>query len=95
VRPLPPLLERILTVHHEDVVAGLDGSARRIPDFCALPFEPACREFYKTPRNVPTASSAHVRQPISRKGLDRWQYHEPWFVFPRSALGDALMSYRH
>src|ERR1700723_2081609 len=31
---------RILTVHHEDVVADLEGSVRRILDFCGLPLEP-------------------------------------------------------
>jgi tetratricopeptide (TPR) repeat protein len=89
------LPERILTVHHEDVVADLEGSVRRILKFCALPFEPACLEFYRTARNVRTASSEQVRQPISRRGLDQWRRYEPWLASLRIALGDAATSYRH
>jgi hypothetical protein len=85
---------RILTVHHEDEVADLEGSVRRILDFCGLPLEPACLEFHKTPRNVRTASSEQVRQPISRESLDQWRNYELWLASLRAALGDAVTSYR-
>jgi len=85
---------RILTVHHEDVVADLEGSVRRILDFCALPLEPACLKFHETPRSVRTASSEQVRQPISREGLGQWRHYEPWLASLRTALGDAVTSYR-
>jgi tetratricopeptide (TPR) repeat protein len=85
---------RILTMHHEDLVDDLEGSVRRVLDFCGLPFEPACLEFHKTPRNVRTASSEQVRQPISREGVDRWRNYEPWLASLRTALGDAVTSYR-
>jgi tetratricopeptide (TPR) repeat protein len=85
---------RILTVHHEEVLDDLEGSVRRILDFCGLPFEPACLEFHKTPRNVRTASSEQVRQPISRDGIDQWRNYEPWLASLRDALGDAVTSYR-
>jgi hypothetical protein len=76
------------------VVADLEGSVRRILDFCGLPSEPACLEFHKTPRNVRTASSEQVRQPISRERLDQWRNYEPWLASLRAALGDAVTSYR-
>ena len=85
---------RILTVHHEDVIDDLEGSVRRLLDFCGLPFEPACLEFHKTMRNVRTASSEQVRQPISREGIDQWRHYEPWLAPLRAALGDAVTSYR-
>jgi tetratricopeptide (TPR) repeat protein len=78
---------RILTMQHEDVVHDIEGSVRRILDFCGLSFEPACLEFYKTPRNVRTASSEQVRQPITRKGIDQWRHYEPWLAPLRVALG--------
>jgi hypothetical protein len=83
-----------LRVHHEDVVDDLDGSVRRILDFCGLKFEPQCVEFHKTVRSVRTASSEQVRQPIYREGLDHWKHFEPWLEPLKSALGDALRSYR-
>jgi tetratricopeptide (TPR) repeat protein len=86
---------RILTVQHEDMVENLEGNVRRILDFCGLRFEPACLEFHKTPRNVRTASSEQVRQPISREGVDQWRNYEPWLGPLKDGLGDALTTYRN
>ncbi len=88
------LPRRILTMHYEDVVDDLEGTVRRVLHFCGLAFEPACLEFHKTHRNVRTASSEQVRQPISREGVDRWLNYEPWLASLRTALGDAMTSYR-
>jgi tetratricopeptide (TPR) repeat protein len=85
---------RVLRVWHEDLVEDLEGNVRRILNFCALPFEPACLQFYKTERSVRTASSEQVRQPIFREGLDQWRHYEPWLEPLKLALGDALTRYR-
>ncbi len=69
---------KILRVQHEDVVEDLDGAVRRLLDFCGVPFEPQCLEFYKTERSVRTASSEQVRRPIFKDGLDQWRNYEPW-----------------
>ncbi|MBE7635215.1 hypothetical protein GUA87_00030 [Sneathiella sp. P13V-1] len=55
---------RILDVQYEDVVADLEGQARRILDYCGLDWDPVCLEFHKNKRAVSTASSNQVRQPI-------------------------------
>jgi hypothetical protein len=62
-------------------------------------FQGASSQFFpvqshKTPRNVRTASSEQVRQPISREGIDQWRNYEPWLASLRAALGDAVTSYR-
>jgi len=69
---------KVLRVQHESVVEDLDGNVRRILEFCGLEFEPACLEFWKTERNVRTASSEQVRRPIFKEGLDQWRNYEPW-----------------
>jgi tetratricopeptide (TPR) repeat protein len=81
---------RILRVQHEDVVADLEGSVRRLLEYCGLPFEPQCLEFYRTERSVRTASSEQVRQPIFREGLDQWRHYEPWLGPLKAGLGDLL-----
>jgi predicted Zn-dependent protease len=86
---------RVLRVHHEDVVADLEGAVRRMLDHCGLPFEPACVEFHKTRRSVRTPSSEQVRQPIFRDGLDQWKRYQPWLGPLRTALGDALVRHRN
>jgi hypothetical protein len=84
----------VLRVHHEDVVDDLEGSVRRLLDFCELDFEPACVAFHQNQRSVRTPSSEQVRQPIFRDGLEQWRNYEPWLGPLREALGDALERYR-
>ena len=85
---------RVVRVHHEDVVADLEGSVRRLLDHCGLAFEPACLDFHQNRRSVRTPSSEQVRQPIFRDGLDQWKKYEPWLGPLRDTLGDALVRYR-
>lgn len=81
---------RVLRVQHEDVVNDLEGSVRRILDYCGLPFEPACVEFHKNKRSVRTPSSEQVRQPIFRDGLEQWKNYEPYLGQLREILGPEL-----
>jgi hypothetical protein len=83
-----------LRVHHEDVIADLEGSVRRILHHCGLAFEPACVSFHENRRSVRTPSSEQVRQPIGREGLAQWRRYAPWLAPLRDALGDALTDYR-
>ena len=78
---------RILTVLHEEVVADLEGQARRLLDHCGLPFEAACLTYHKTRRPVRTPSSEQVRRPIFTSGLDHWKSFEPWLGPLKEALG--------
>ncbi|WP_404710082.1 sulfotransferase [Sphingomonas sp. MMS24-J13] len=84
----------VLRVQHEDVVDDLEGSVRRILDYCGLEFEPACIEFHRNTRSVRTPSSEQVRQPIFREGLDQWRNYARWLEPLREALGDAMELYR-
>jgi tetratricopeptide (TPR) repeat protein len=65
----------ILDVHYEDVVADLEGQARRIVAHCGLDWDPRCLDFQQTRRSVRTASAAQVRQPIYRSSIGRWRAH--------------------
>jgi hypothetical protein len=85
---------KVLRVLYEDIVEDLPGNVRHVLEFCGLEWEPACVEFYKTERGVPTASSEQVRQPIFRDGLLQWRNYEPWLGPLKDRLGDALIRYR-
>jgi tetratricopeptide (TPR) repeat protein len=85
---------QVLRVHHQDVVDDLEGSVRRLLDFCGLDFEAQCVAFHETRRSVRTASSEQVRQAIYREGLDQWKHFESWLGPLKDALGDALSRYR-
>jgi tetratricopeptide (TPR) repeat protein len=77
---------QILRVQHEELVNNFDAEVRRILNFCELPFEHACIEFYKTKRHVHTPSAQQVRQPISTTGLTQWKNYAPYLKELESAL---------
>jgi tetratricopeptide (TPR) repeat protein len=82
-RVLPiPILEFV----YEEVVGDLEGSARRLIDYCGLEWESNCLEFHRTGRQVKTASLEQVRQPIYDTSIGRWRRFE-WHLAP---LRDAL-----
>jgi len=73
VLPIP-----IMTVRLRDWVENFDVTLRRVLDFVALPYDPACVRFYDNRRQVRTVSRWQVRRPINADGLGRWrEYAEP------------------
>jgi tetratricopeptide (TPR) repeat protein len=87
------LPNKILRVQYEDVVNDTEVQVRRILDYCGLPFEQACLEFYKTDRAVRTPSSEQVRQPIYKGGLDMWRNYEMHLDELKSSLAPVLDRY--
>jgi len=79
---------RTLRVRHEELVADPSGKVHEILDFCELEFESSCVDFHKTERQVHSASSEQVRQPIYTEGLEQWRNFEPWLGALKAALGD-------
>ena len=77
----------ILDVRYEDVVADLEGQARRIIDYCGLPWDERCLSFHETERPVRTASATQVRQPIYKSAVGRWRVYESQLAPLLSALG--------
>jgi hypothetical protein len=73
-RVLPP--GRMLEVVYEDVVANFEQQARRLIDYCGLPWDDRCLAFYKTDRIVRTASATQVRQGIYNSSVGRWRVYE-------------------
>ncbi len=67
------LPNRFLEVQYEDVVSDTEGQARRIIQHCNLEWDDACLDFHKTKRNVHTASTTQVRQPIYKNAVGRWE----------------------
>jgi tetratricopeptide (TPR) repeat protein len=87
---LPGRVHRIV---HEEVLADLEGSVRRLLAHCRIDFEPACLEFHKTARSIATASSEQVRQPLNRESSDQWTPYRPWLQRLEDLLGDARLRY--
>lgn len=66
----------IHTFDYEDVVADLEGAARRLLSNCRLDWDPACLRFFANKRPVRTASVAQVRQPLYNRSVGRWRNYE-------------------
>lgn len=64
---------RVLKVQYEDVVADIEGQTRRMLEYCELPWEDACLNYYETSRPVNTASSDQVREPIYSDAVGYWK----------------------
>lgn len=72
------LPNQILSINYEDVVNNFEESVNQILDYCEIPFENECLEFYKSKRSVKTPSAEQVRQPIYKSGMDYWKNYETY-----------------
>jgi hypothetical protein len=70
--------DAMLDVVYEDLVDNLEGHARRLIEYCGLPWDERCLSFHRTERPVRTASAVQVRQPIFRSSVQRWRKYEAW-----------------
>ena len=68
---------KVLHIHYEDVTADLESQVLRILEHCGLPWDEGCLRFFENKRDVRTASSEQVRQPIYRSSVNLWQHYEP------------------
>jgi tetratricopeptide (TPR) repeat protein len=84
---------RVLTVQYEEVVTDFENQVRRLLEYCGLPFEEGCLNFYDTERPVRTASSEQVRQPIYTKSMSRWRHYEQHLDELKEVLEPILPRY--
>jgi tetratricopeptide (TPR) repeat protein len=79
---------RMLEVRYENVVSDLESQARRMVEFCGLPWDDACLRFHDHRRTVKTASLAQVRQPIYASSVGRWRHYTQYLEPLKQALAN-------
>ena len=79
----------IFTIHYDDVINKTEETIRELIDYCNLPFEQECLEFYKSSRPVKTPSAEQVRQPIYKSGLNYWKNYEK-YLLPLKKIIDEI-----
>lgn len=80
----------IHTVHYESLVSQTEHEARRMIDFCGLPWETQCVRPHENTSQVQTASKWQVRQPINQGSVERWRRYETELKPLHQALGDMV-----
>lgn len=63
--------ERYLEVQYEDLVGSFASQARRLVEFCGLPWSEQCLDFQQSQQQVRTASAIEVRKPVYRTSVGR------------------------
>lgn len=79
----------IHTLRYEDVVADVEGEARRLLDHCGLPWEEQCLRFYQNTQASTTASALQVRQPIYDSSVGKWRRYARQLEPLRLRLAEA------
>ncbi len=83
---------RVLTQSYEDLVSDPEANISKLVEACGVDMEEACLSFHTVDRNVRTASSEQVRQPMNSKGVGRWKRYETELEPLVKALGPELTS---
>ena len=68
----------IFTLDHEKLIDDQEAVSKNLIKYCGLEWEDSCLEFYKTKRQVQTASNEQVRQPINKKSIAAWKKYEKY-----------------
>jgi hypothetical protein len=80
--------DSILTMPYEGLVADQEAESRRLLEFCGLEWNDAVLDFHKTDRQVHSASSTQVRQPMYKGAVGRWKNYASHLDPLRKALGE-------
>ena len=81
------LPDEIMNISYENLVSNTEEETKNLLEYCELSWEQNCIEFYKTNRQITTASSKQVRQPIYKTSMYRWKYFKKYLQPLISALG--------
>lgn len=66
----------IFLLDHEKLIENQEKVSKELIDYCGLKWENSCLEFYKTKRQIQTASNEQVREPINKKSIAAWKKYE-------------------
>lgn len=64
----------IYQLSYEQLVTDLPTQARKLIDFCALPWQPQCAHFEQNKAASTTASAAQVRQGVYSSSVGKWRH---------------------
>lgn len=72
--------DRFMEISYEDIVQDREKSARRLIEFCGLPWDERVLAHESSARDVLTASLWQVRQPVYSSSVGRWKHYQAWIA---------------
>ena len=81
--------DNFYVVNYEMLVKDSAAEARKVIEFCNLPWEENCLSIEKNNNPVATASSVQVRGPISDKSVGQWKHYELYVEDVKRLLSDG------
>ena len=81
---------RICDVAYDALVADPEAVARRVMEYCGLPYEAGCSDVTRNTTAVDTLSSAQVREGIHTRTLGEWRRYETQLEPLRTSLAAFL-----
>lgn len=75
----------VYNVSYESLVENNEPEARKLIDYCGLPWDDACLEPHKNKRPVMTLSQDQVRKPIYKSSIGKWKEFEEFLEPFRAA----------
>ena len=85
------MYDDLVLLDNETLVNDQEGVSKDIIKFCSLKWEKECLNFYKTKRQVRTASIEQVRQPINKKSIGAWKKYEKYLSELITTLGSQKL----
>ncbi|MEM1155059.1 MAG: sulfotransferase, partial [Pseudomonadota bacterium] len=80
---------KILDVSYEQLVETPEDQAKRLVDWCDLPWEYGVLQFHKQDRPSMTASAMQVRNPVNTESMGAWRRAGAGFDRLRERLQEA------
>ena len=68
--------KEIFTLEHDILLDNQEKQSKELIRYCGLDWENACLEFYKSDRQVQTASNEQVREPINKNSVAAWKNYK-------------------
>ncbi|NNJ93061.1 MAG: tetratricopeptide repeat protein [Gammaproteobacteria bacterium] len=83
------LPNRIHNLKYEELINNPEQEIDNLLEYCGLPFEENCLEYFNNKRSVNTPSASQVRQPIYKTAIEHWQHYENYLQPLKTALNLA------
>ncbi len=82
------LLKPVFELQYEDLVSRPEQTIRGLLEYCEVPWEENCLNFYESKHPVQTASNWQVRQKLHTGSVGNWKRYEKFLAPLKKQLGD-------